>query len=482
VDVALNWLTQGVIVAVATALGLRVIPSSHTQARYVFVWIAYLVVLCLPALSLVLAATIDAPAAETVSIRSGMVAIPVAWWSSPVAAISLWSIWLAIHAVHFFAGVVVVLNARRQSRECPADVLAQLPHWPYLNQTGRPTRVVLSDRVRLAAVLGCGSPIIALAPRVVAELGVADLDRVLTHEWAHIQRRDDVAQVVQRLVRIIVGWHPAAWWLERQLEFEREVACDELAVRVTGSAKAYAACLTTLAALPQAAIRPVPALAVSPSRLRRRLVRILTGSVGATVRPWRAVAVGGGVGLLAFALAVGNVNIATSAVKSAGVSTAARLVSDAASGINLLEQPRSAPPVARQFRTSARDTHESRISVRPASPENTASEASQQVRDMRGIEANTRTIDEPATVATAPTPLPSSNSGLDWQLSTPVAPLSPERADEAAGVTTPPDDSAQTPWSVAADSGVAIGRASRTAGVGTAGFFSRVGKKIAGSF
>src|SRR4029434_10138006 len=113
-----------------------------------------------------------------------------------------------------------------------------------------------------------GRPQIAIAPALVGQLNTLDLDRVLVHEWAHVQRRDDIGQLVPRLFWIVVGWHPAAWWFERQLEFEREAACDELAVSVTGSAKGYAGCLALLAALPHASAAPVPALAVaSPSKL-----------------------------------------------------------------------------------------------------------------------------------------------------------------------------------------------------------------------
>ena len=39
---------------------------------------------------------------------------------------------------------------------------------------------------------------------------------------------------------MVAGWHPALWWIERRLHLEREIACDEIAVPLTGSAKAYA--------------------------------------------------------------------------------------------------------------------------------------------------------------------------------------------------------------------------------------------------
>jgi len=42
-------------------------------------------------------------------------------------------------------------------------------------------------------------------------------------------------------------------------------------------------------------------------------------------------------------------------------------------------------------------------------------------------------------------------------------------------------DSGSSPWAAIADGGVSVGRGSRQAGVATARFFTRFGKKIAGS-
>ena len=251
-DLLLNWLAQGAVVAIAAAAGLRIIPASRAQARYGFLWAGYLLVLALPLVpSMIAAAPIAVPPLDLAPVPGGPVAMPVAWWTSSALALSLWMTWSSLHALRFIVGAVAVRRARRLSEECPRDVLAALPHWSTVRTTGRPTRVVLSDRVRHAAVLGFGSPVIALAPRLLKQLSGPDLDRVLVHEWAHVQRRDDLAQLLQQLVRAIAGWHPAAWWLERRLDFEREVACDEVAVDVTGSAKGYAACLVTLAAMLQ---------------------------------------------------------------------------------------------------------------------------------------------------------------------------------------------------------------------------------------
>jgi len=54
---------------------------------------------------------------------------------------------------------------------------------------------------------------------------------------------------------------------------------------------------------------------------------------------------------------------------------------------------------------------------------------------------------------------------------------------ESAGAPTPPADTGSAPpWMAAANAGRAVGQGSRNAGVATAGFFTRLGKRIAGSF
>ena len=126
-------------------------------------------------------------------------------------------------------------------------------------------------------MIGCGAPVIAIAPALVQHLTAAELDRIVIHEWAHVQRRDDLGNVAQLMARMLAGWHPGVWWLDRWLRAEREVACDGIAVMQTGSSKVYAACLVKLAGLPLASRDTLPALgALSSGSLASRVERIVS--------------------------------------------------------------------------------------------------------------------------------------------------------------------------------------------------------------
>jgi beta-lactamase regulating signal transducer with metallopeptidase domain len=467
VHALLNWLTQGFVIGLTAAATIRLLPRARTQTRHTFLWTAYLSLLALPAVAPLLAMTRDAAGIDTGSaVAAPLVSVPVVWWTSTTVMAALWAIWFGVHVVALGRDLVGAQAAKRHGYACARELLGRLPHWSRVSATGRPTYVMISKSVHAAGVLATGRPVIAIAPRLVAELGTADLDRVLVHEWAHVQRRDDIAHVAQRLLRAMVGWHPAAWWLERQLEFEREVACDEIAVRVTGSAKRYAECLLTIAALTRQPQHTLPVLAaVSRSRLHHRVERIVAPRVD-VARPWRALAASSGLGLVAWTLAVGNVYV----VASAGTSAVAHHLAPASMG---------APEVA------ARAARASLASTAPVSNQGQASKRRPQA-DTRLVLRHTVAPEHAAKpygrlpvpwvreslLATLVEPVPGPPSG---PVEHGVAQAHPMAAQDAPG-------DASGGWSRAADVGITIGRASQTAGVATAGFFRRFGKKIAGSF
>jgi hypothetical protein len=91
-----------------------------------------------------------------------------------------------------------------------------------------------------------------------------------------------------------------------------------------------------------------------------------------------------------------------------------------------------------------------------------------------------------ASLLTLPVPAPEEHVAAPQEsqptsIGTDVAPSPPQQPPSTPRTAAPPDD-AQTPWGAAADAGTTIGRGSRNAGIATGSFFSRLGKKIAGSF
>jgi beta-lactamase regulating signal transducer with metallopeptidase domain len=477
VDDILNWLWQGCVVALATMAMLRAPGLSPARIRYRVCWMSLLVVVMLPAVPILWAAV----SPSLVLSRNGaarvvpLVSMPEGWWTSSSVVIVLWTLWCSALTCRLAASILALRQAKARARPVPTELEARLRCWAQVRAQGRRTRLVASDRVRAAAVLGVGTPIIAVAPRLLDQLTDEELDRVVIHEWAHVQRRDDVANLVQLLARVVAGWHPAVRWIDRQLQIEREVACDETAVFVTGSAKRYAACLTKLASLPYEPLGPLPAPgALSSSDLRIRVGRILALGRGTPSTRSTRAALGALVLLWPLALTVG----------------ALRIIDIPRGGIVLPLVPVNA--VASQG-VEAHRPIQGRSSTGPAV-------VPRSVSRVRSMPPSARLAPAPAGTlppSTGPVPRDSSSSVRDGQqtpaavhfesLLAPAPPASERLLDSTSHgfvISQIPGDRVKTPspWDAAAGAAVAAGRSSQRAARATGDFFSRFGKSVAGSF
>lgn len=73
------------------------------------------------------------------------------------------------------------------------------------------------------------------------------LEQIVLHEMEHLRRRDDWTNLFQKLCLVLFPLNPAMVWIEHRLCREREMACDEGVIRITGAPRAYATCLASLA-------------------------------------------------------------------------------------------------------------------------------------------------------------------------------------------------------------------------------------------
>jgi beta-lactamase regulating signal transducer with metallopeptidase domain/ankyrin repeat protein len=136
-------------------------------------------------------------------------------------------------------------------------------------------RVAVSPDAPGPMAAGLFRPCIVL-PESIA-LNSPGMAALLEHEKAHIQRRDMAIALAQRVVLALLWWSPALYWISRRIDEEREVACDETAVRCTGDAKAFARSLTIEAQNQLWARAPRLAVgAIGPrSQVGRRIRRLI---------------------------------------------------------------------------------------------------------------------------------------------------------------------------------------------------------------
>jgi Zn-dependent protease with chaperone function/tetratricopeptide (TPR) repeat protein len=89
-------------------------------------------------------------------------------------------------------------------------------------------------------------------PRILLPRGWSDwpedkLTAVLSHEAAHVRRRDTLTSFLGYLNRAVFWFHPLAWWLQRRLALDAEQACDDAGVLALGEIRKYTEVLIEIA-------------------------------------------------------------------------------------------------------------------------------------------------------------------------------------------------------------------------------------------
>jgi hypothetical protein len=143
------------------------------------------------------------------------------------------------------------------------------------------------------------------------------VEALLTHELAHVRRRDYLVNLLQRAAEALLFYHPAIWWVSEQIRVEREACCDDIVVAMHGNALVYARALTALESS-RGAVRALQ-VAANGASLLHRIRRLL----GQRMSPWQMMP---GPATVAAIVALWVIGIGVVAARSATPSAAAARV------------------------------------------------------------------------------------------------------------------------------------------------------------
>jgi len=281
----ITWLWQGVVLTVSVAILLKA-KRFNAATRHLVWWAALVALTWLGYESSPYGGLTPVPVPVRGSDPNGMSFAPepllLVQQFSPFFVSILLGAWAAValvKLVRLVPSLHAVYALRDLCRPFPAAIESRLPLWLEANARGRRrAELMICDELAGATVLGFQRPCIALPTSLVKALRVEELDQILLHEQAHVERRDDWARLAQALLQAVLWIHPAVPFIGRALNRESEMACDESVIARTGLPKAYAQCLM-LAAEVRGRIRlapaVVPALFGSQHDLVRRVDRLL---------------------------------------------------------------------------------------------------------------------------------------------------------------------------------------------------------------
>ncbi len=110
----------------------------------------------------------------------------------------------------------------------------------------RAVPVLRSTLAQVPVVIGYLRPVVLVPVSLMTSIPTRQLEAILAHELAHVRRHDFVVNLLQTLVETLFFYHPAIWWLSRQIRVEREHCCDDLALSVLGNRAEYGRALLAI--------------------------------------------------------------------------------------------------------------------------------------------------------------------------------------------------------------------------------------------
>ncbi len=267
-----------VIAAVYKGLELA-LPKLRPQARYTMSLTALLVMLAAAALTFTyeeMRLYQTTPLADI----SGAV-LPELGRQLHLSALLPWfdAVWLmgvAVLSFRMLAGLWQVHGLKKQAQPAPDSV--QYRFKAALRRFGLAGRVRIRLHPAISGpfVVGAFRSVVYLPLSAVTSLSPEQLDAVLSHELEHIRRADYVWNLIQSLIETLFFYHPAVWWIGSKLREQRELCCDDAAIKSCDDPITYATALLSL----EEQRRGVPSLSMAlngqgKSDLLARISRIL---------------------------------------------------------------------------------------------------------------------------------------------------------------------------------------------------------------
>lgn len=190
---------------------------------------------------------------------------------------------------------------------CPreTEILKRVRSWLSLKQE---VDILVSAKVAEAGLWGIRKPMVILPEGAASRLSDEELEAVMLHELLHVERRDNLAVILQKAITALLWFFPLAWLIDRRLFEERERACDEEVLRLGQSPETYVSGILKVA---RACVeqRLVGTSSIGGASLKRRMKHLLsTQPPRGLGTPERALIIGLVAGLIVFSLGAGFVN------------------------------------------------------------------------------------------------------------------------------------------------------------------------------
>jgi bla regulator protein BlaR1 len=193
---------------------------------------------------------------------SGLNKVLILWNAYAYQIVLIWFLIICGKSIQLVVGLNGVYHLRNHKTYAAGkkwdEKLTELAGKLCLSQ---PVKLMQSGIAQVPMVVGHFKPLILIPLGLINGLSNAEVEAILSHELAHIKRKDYLVNLLQSFIEIVFFFNPAVLWVSQLIKTEREHCCDDLAIACVNDRKNYVQALIVCQEFKQRA--PAYAMAVT---------------------------------------------------------------------------------------------------------------------------------------------------------------------------------------------------------------------------
>ncbi|WP_293785206.1 M56 family metallopeptidase [uncultured Pedobacter sp.] len=158
------------------------------------------------------------------------------------------------YAIGIMLQLFVIIKGYGQLSKLKKESLSAIPDswkiiFEHLTAELKISKVIrfhISSIVNVPLVIGYLKPVVLFPLALVNQLDNDQVEAILIHELSHIRRNDFLLNLIKTAIETILFYNPFVWMAGNFIHIEREHACDDLVLKITGKPLNYAHALLKL--------------------------------------------------------------------------------------------------------------------------------------------------------------------------------------------------------------------------------------------
>ena len=160
----------------------------------------------------------------------------------------IWCLGFLFQAYRFVADILLTRTFKHQGvSNLPEQWEQQLQILARQLEVKTKVSFLQSSNVNIPVVIGYLKPVVLLPLGILTQLPEAQIKAIVLHELAHIKRHDYLINIIQCMVKVLFFFNPFVLAISKQIDIQRENACDDIAVKTSGDPLTFARSLSSFA-------------------------------------------------------------------------------------------------------------------------------------------------------------------------------------------------------------------------------------------